>query len=192
MLSGRQSLQFCLQAAIVVVVQNSISSAQKDFTSTVNSFSHNCLACSFCQLVCMASSSWGFQMLHALGVVIGYRLKSRHMQETFVCGNYRRKVASCTTHFIRTRGTGGNGVGQPEAGALYANGHANTFRHYVLQRAEQEQKQALREQHRELDKAERNIAELDVFFIFIGTLDALEGKEKAESALLSAFFLVKP
>lgn len=45
-----------------------------------------------------------------------------------------------------------------------ANDQTDIFRQYVLQRAEQEQKQAVREQRRELDKVERRIAELDVLF----------------------------
>ncbi len=87
-----------------------------------------------------------------------------HTQEAFVCGNYRRKVASCTAHFIRTVVLEEMVLASLRQVLSIANGHADTFRHYVLQRAKQEQKKALREQRRELDKAERRIAELDVLF----------------------------
>lgn len=87
-----------------------------------------------------------------------------HIQESFVCGNYRRKVKSCTAHFIRTVVLEEMVLVSLRQVMSMANDQTDIFRQYVLQRAEQEQKQAIREQRRELDKVERRIAELDVLF----------------------------
>ena len=45
-----------------------------------------------------------------------------------------------------------------------ANGHKDFFWEYILQKREQEQQATIREQKRELEKAQRRISKLDILF----------------------------
>lgn len=86
------------------------------------------------------------------------------IQESFVCGNYRRKTKSCTAHFIRTVILEELVLESVRQVLACANGHKDFFREYILQKGEQEQQATVREQKRELEKAKRRISELDVLF----------------------------
>ena len=86
------------------------------------------------------------------------------IQESFVCGNYRRKTKSCTAHFIRTVILEELVLESVRQVLACANGHKDFFREYILQKGEQEQQAAIREQKRELEKAKCRISELDILF----------------------------
>ena len=108
------------------------------------------------------------------------------IQESFVCGNYRRKTKSCTAHFIRTVVLDELVLSSVRQVLACANKQEEYFRSYVLMRGEQEQKAALREQRRELEKSERRIAELDILFqkLFEGNATGRISDERFE--MLSA------
>lgn len=87
-----------------------------------------------------------------------------HMQESFVCGNYRRKTKTCTAHFIRTVVLEELVLASVRQVLACANEQKEAFRAYVLQKGEQDQRMAMREQRLALEKANRRITELDVLF----------------------------
>ena len=87
-----------------------------------------------------------------------------HIQESFVCGNYRRKTKTCTAHFIRTVILEELVLESVRRVRAYANEQEEYFRNYILMKGEKEQQAAMREQRRELGKAQRRIAELYVLF----------------------------
>jgi site-specific DNA recombinase len=96
-----------------------------------------------------------------------YNIRARtltHIQESFVCGNYRRKTRSCTSHFIRTVVLEELALTGIREVLACANGQRELFREYVMQKGEEEQREAVRSRQRELDQANRRIAELDVLF----------------------------
>ena len=84
-----------------------------------------------------------------------------HTQESFVCGNYRRKTKSCTSHFIRTVVLEELVLTSVKEVLAAANGNKEFFREYAIQCGEQEQQNALKEQKREMEKAKKRISELD-------------------------------
>ena len=87
-----------------------------------------------------------------------------HIQESFVCGNYRRKPQSCTAHFIRTVVLEELVLASVREVLACANEQREFFREYVLKKGEQEQKEVIRQQQRELDKAQRRMSELNILF----------------------------
>lgn len=98
---------------------------------------------------------------------IMYNIRAKtltHMQEAFVCGNYRRKVQSCTAHFIRTVILEELVMASLRQVLIFANEQESVFRDYVIQRGQETQRRALQEQRRELEKAEHRMAELDILF----------------------------
>lgn len=88
----------------------------------------------------------------------------KRVQESFVCGGYRRKTKSCTAHFIRSVVLDEIVLHSLRALLSEANGNENMFRDLVMQCGENEQKEAIKEKRREFDKANRRIAELDMLF----------------------------
>ena len=98
-------------------------------------------------------------------VMYNHRAKCKtYTQEAYTCGNYRRLVKACTAHFIRTAVLDELVLASVRNLLSLANGHENIFREYVQQCGERERKEALRAQHKELDKAQRRIKELDILF----------------------------
>lgn len=83
-----------------------------------------------------------------------------HTQESFVCGNYRRKTKSCTSHFIRTVVLEELVLTSVREVLSLANTNESMFREYAMLCGEREQQEALKEQRREMDMAQRRIAEL--------------------------------
>lgn len=85
-----------------------------------------------------------------------------HIQEAFVCGNYRRKVQTCTAHFIRTVVLEELVMQDLSRVLRFAAMYEAEFKAHVIQRGLEEQKALAREQRKELEKAKARIAELDV------------------------------
>jgi len=87
-----------------------------------------------------------------------------HTQESFVCGNYRRKTKNCTSHFIRTVVLEKLVLASVKDVLSLANTNESMFREYAMLCGEREQKEALKEQKQEMEKAQRRISELDTLF----------------------------
>jgi len=83
------------------------------------------------------------------------------MQESYVCGSYRRKTKDCTAHFIRTVVLEELVLSSVKEVLKAANGDRDWFREYALECGLQEQQIALKEQKREMEKATKRISELD-------------------------------
>jgi len=114
---------------------------------------------------------------------IMYNIRAKtltHIQESFVCGNYRRKTKSCTAHFIRTVILEKLVLENIREVLACANGQQEFFREFVLQKGRQEQRNAIRLQQQELERAKRRILELDVLFqkLFEGNATGLISDER--------------
>lgn len=98
-------------------------------------------------------------------VMYNHRAKcTTYTQEAYTCGGYRRHVKTCSAHFIRTVVLDEIVLASVRELLALANGHEKRFREYVQQCGEREQKENLKAQRKEMDKAQRRMKELDTLF----------------------------
>lgn len=85
-------------------------------------------------------------------------------QAYFFCSNYRRATENCTAHYIREKVIYQLVLESIQRVLYYVQAYENDFVQRQLAKSTEEQKKELAKKRRELSKAEKRIAELDVLF----------------------------
>ena len=92
-----------------------------------------------------------------------YENKTRK-QDCYICGNYKRRVKSCTAHFIRTDLLTAGVTANLRKITAYAAKHEKQFMKLLVQQNEDGGKRRNAARKKELDAAEKRIAELSAIF----------------------------
>ena len=109
-------------------------------------------------------------------------------QAYFFCSNYRRATENCTAHYIREKVIYQLVLESMRRVLYYVQAYENDFVQRQLDKSTEEQKKELAKKRRELSKAEKRIAELDVLFQRIYE-DNISGKLTDERfAIMSASY----
>ncbi len=82
----------------------------------------------------------------------------------FFCSSYRKNSANCSAHYIREKLLYELVLESMKRVLSYVQAFEKQFVRVQLERSSEEQKKELARKHRELSKAEKRIAELDVLF----------------------------
>ena len=109
-------------------------------------------------------------------------------QAYFFCSNYRKATENCTAHYIREKVIYQLVFESMRRVLYYVQAYENDFVQRQLDKSTEEQKKELAKKRRELFKAEKRIAELDVLFQRIYE-DNISGKLSDERfAIMSASY----
>ena len=92
-----------------------------------------------------------------------YENKTRK-QDCYICGNYKRRVKNCTAHFIRTDLLTAGVTANLKKITAYAAKHEKQFMKLLVQQNEDGGKRRNAARKKELDAAEKRIAELSAIF----------------------------
>ena len=92
-----------------------------------------------------------------------YENKTRK-QDCYICGNYKRRVKSCTAHFIRTDLLTAGVTANLSKITAYAAKHEKQFMKLLIEQNEDGGKRRNAARKKELDAAEKRIAELSAIF----------------------------
>src|SRR5690606_28431096 len=92
-----------------------------------------------------------------------YENKTRK-QDCYICGNYKRRVKSCTAHFIRTDLLTAGVTANLKKITAYAAKHEKQFMKLLVQQNEDGGKRRNAAKKRELEAAEKRIGELSAIF----------------------------
>ena len=92
-----------------------------------------------------------------------YENKTRK-QDCYICGNYKRRVKSCTAHFIRTDLLTAGVTANLSKITAYAAKHEKQFMKLLIEQNEDGGKRRNAAKKKELDAAEKRIAELSAIF----------------------------
>ena len=92
-----------------------------------------------------------------------YENKTRK-QDCYICGNYKRRVKSCTAHFIRTDLLTAGVTANLRKVTDYAARHEKQFMKLLIEQNEDGGKRRNAAKKKELDAAEKRIAELSAIF----------------------------
>ena len=92
-----------------------------------------------------------------------YENKTRK-QDCYICGNYKRRVKSCTAHFIRTDLLTAGVTANLKKITAYAAKHEKQFMKLLIEQNEDGGKRRNAARKKELDAAEKRIAELSAIF----------------------------
>ena len=92
-----------------------------------------------------------------------YENKTRK-QDCYICGNYKRRVKSCTAHFIRTDLMTAGVTANLSKITAYAAKHEKQFMKLLIEQNEDGGKRRNAARKKELDAAEKRIAELSAIF----------------------------
>ena len=92
-----------------------------------------------------------------------YENKTRK-QDCYICGNYKRRVKSCTAHFIRTDLLTAGVAANLSKITAYAAKHEKQFMKLLIEQNEDGGKRRNAARKKELDAAEKRIAELSAIF----------------------------
>ena len=92
-----------------------------------------------------------------------YENKTRK-QDCYICGNYKRRVKSCTAHFIRTDLLTAGVTANLRKVTDYAARHEKQFMKLLIEQNEDGGKRRNAARKKELDAAEKRIAELSAIF----------------------------
>ena len=92
-----------------------------------------------------------------------YENKTRK-QDCYICGNYKRRVKSCTAHFIRTDLLTAGVTANLQKITAYAAKHEKQFMKLLIEQNEDGGKRRNAARKKELDAAEKRIAELSAVF----------------------------
>ena len=92
-----------------------------------------------------------------------YENKTRK-QDCYICGNYKRRVKSCTAHFIRTDLLTAGVTANLQKITAYAARHEKQFMKLLVQQNEDGGKRRNAAKKRELEAAEKRIGELSAIF----------------------------
>ena len=92
-----------------------------------------------------------------------YENKTRK-QDCYICGNYKRRVKSCTAHFIRTDLLTAGVTANLQKITAYAAKHEKQFMKLLIEQNEDGGKRRNAARKKELDAAEKRIAELSAIF----------------------------
>ena len=92
-----------------------------------------------------------------------YENKTRK-QDCYICGNYKRRVKSCTAHFIRTDLLTAGVAANLSKITAYAAKHEKQFMKLLIEQNEDGGKRRNAAWKKELDAAEKRIAELSAIF----------------------------
>ena len=92
-----------------------------------------------------------------------YENKTRK-QDCYICGNYKRRVKSCTAHFIRTDLLTAGVTANLRKITAYAAKHEKQFMKLLIEQNEDGGKRRNAARKKELDAAEKRIAELSAIF----------------------------
>ena len=92
-----------------------------------------------------------------------YENKTRK-QDCYICGNYKRRVKSCTAHFIRTDLLTAGVTANLQKITAYAAKHEKQFMKLLIEQNEDGGKRRNAARKKELDAAEKRIAELYAIF----------------------------
>ena len=87
-----------------------------------------------------------------------------HKQDCYICGNYKRRVKSCTAHFIRTDLLTAGVTANLSKITAYAAKHEKQFMKLLIEQNEDGGKRRNAARKKELDAAEKRIAELSAIF----------------------------
>ena len=85
-------------------------------------------------------------------------------QAYFFCSNYRKATENCTAHYIREKVIYQLVLESMQRVLFYVQAYENDFVQGQLDKSTEEQKKELAKKRRELSRAEKRIAELDVLF----------------------------
>ena len=85
-------------------------------------------------------------------------------QAYFFCSNYRKATENCTAHYIREKVIYQLVLESMQRVLYYVQAYENDFVQRQLAKSTKEQKKELAKKRRELSKAEKRIADLDVLF----------------------------
>ncbi len=96
-------------------------------------------------------------------VAEAYENKTRK-QDCYICGNYKRRVKSCTAHFIRTDLLTAGVTANLRKITAYAAKHEKHFMKLLIEQNEDGGKRRNAARKKELDAAEKRIAELSAIF----------------------------
>ena len=92
-----------------------------------------------------------------------YENKTRK-QDCYICGNYKRRVKNCTAHFIRTDLLTAGVTANLRKVTDYAARHEKQFMKLLIEQNEDGGKRRNAARKKELDAAEKRIAELSAIF----------------------------
>ena len=92
-----------------------------------------------------------------------YENKTRK-QDCYICGNYKRRVKNCTAHFIRTDLLTAGVTANLRKVTDYAARHEKQFMKLLIEQNEDGGKRRNAAKRKELDAAEKRIAELSAIF----------------------------
>ena len=92
-----------------------------------------------------------------------YENKTRK-QDCYICGNYKRRVKNCTAHFIRTDLLTAGVTANLRKVTDYAARHEKQFMKLLIEQNEDGGKRRNAAKKKELDAAEKRIAELSAIF----------------------------
>ena len=92
-----------------------------------------------------------------------YENKTRK-QDCYICGNYKRRVKSCTAHFIRTDLLTAGVTANLQKITAYAAKHEKQFMKLLIEQNEDGGRRRNAARKKELDAAEKRIAELSAIF----------------------------
>ena len=92
-----------------------------------------------------------------------YENKTRK-QDCYICGNYKRRVKSCTAHFIRTDLLTAGVTANLQKITAYAAKHEKQFMKLLIEQNEDGGKRRNAARKKELGAAEKRIAELSAIF----------------------------
>ncbi len=85
-------------------------------------------------------------------------------QDCYICGNYKKRTPDCTAHFIRTDLLTAGVTANLRKVTDYAAGHERQFMKLLIEQIEDGGKRRNAAKRKELDAAEKRIAELSVIF----------------------------
>ena len=88
----------------------------------------------------------------------------RRKQDCYICGSYKKRTADCTAHFIRTDLLKAGVTANLKAITSYASKHEAKFVKQLLAQNEDGGKKRTAARKRELDSAEKRMAELKAIF----------------------------
>ena len=88
----------------------------------------------------------------------------RRKQDCYICGSYKKRTADCTAHFIRTDLLKAGVTANLKAITSYASKHEAKFVKQLLAQNEDGGKKRTAARKRELDAAEKRMAELKAIF----------------------------